>query len=95
MELALRPGSAQECAVRSEGPFQPDHRRAAVVAVKAAAAQWGIDVPAVGVWTQAAAPLVTSGRARWRLEYDPRMKLVSFEVWADGRCVYGSDDVIA
>jgi hypothetical protein len=65
-----------------------------VVAARAAAAEWRIEVPALGLWTQGAAKQIASRTARWRLEYDPRMRLVSFEVWVDGRCLYGSDDVV-
>lgn len=31
---------------------------------------------------------------RWRLEFDPELGLVSFEVWLDGSFVYGSDDIV-
>ena len=78
----------------AEGPFDPRNHELAVAAAKSAAAGWGVRVPAVGLWTKAASQLVSSSTARWRLEYDPRMRLVSFEVWVDGRCVYGSDDLV-
>ena len=64
--------------------------------MKNAAAGWGVAVPAIGVWTQAAAERMTSMRAgRWQLEFDPKLGLVSFEVWVDGSFVYGSDDIVS
>jgi hypothetical protein len=57
---------------------------------------WPVRVPALGLWAVAAAERLgsTDAAARWALEYDPRMRLVSFEVWSDGHCVFGSDDLI-
>lgn len=50
-------------------------------------------MPAIGLWTSAAAGKVDRPAARWTLEYDPQLRLVSFEVWAGGVCVYGADDL--
>lgn len=62
--------------------------------VAATADRWRVLAPAAGLWVLAAAKRSPAGPARWVLEYDPGMSLLSFEVWADGNCVFGIDDFI-
>lgn len=82
------------CPMRTEGPFHAGNPTAAAILVRAAGEDWGVPVRAAATWTRAASYAVRGGRARWSLEYDPRMRLLSFEVWEDERCVYGSDEVV-
>lgn len=81
--------------MRTEGPFNPGNPAAVAIVVRAAGEGWGVAVPAAAAWTRAASYAVKGDRARWSLEYDPRLRLISFEVWERGQCVYGSDDVVA
>lgn len=80
--------------MRAEGPFYPGNPAAVAIVLKAAAEGWGVPVRAAAVWARAASYAVEGHRARWSLEYDPRLRLISFEVWEGGSCVYGSDDVV-
>ena len=81
--------------VHAEGPFNPGNPAAAAIVIRAAAEGWGVRVPAATAWARAASYAVKGDQARWRLEYDPRLRLISFEVWERERRVYGSDDVVA
>ena len=81
--------------VRTEGPFNAGNPAAVAIVLRAAAQDWGVPVPAATTWTRAASYVVKGDRARWNLEYDPRLRLISFEVWERGECVYGTDDVVA
>ena len=89
------PAIRDASSVRTEGHFNPGNPAAVAIIIRAAAEGWGIRVPAATAWTRAASYLVKGDRARWALEYDPRLRLISFEVWERERCVYGSDDVVA
>lgn len=80
--------------MRMEGPFNAGNPAAVAIVLKATAEGWGVRVPAAAAWARAASYVVKGDRARWNLEYDPRLRLISFEVWESGRCVYGSDDVL-
>ena len=56
---------------------------------------WGVDSPYVDWWVAEAARLLGGGRAaRAVLEYEPDQRLLSFDVWCDGRRVYGMDDFV-
>lgn len=80
--------------MRTEGPFHVDDYAAVVTAVKVAAKHWGVEAPAIGFWARAAAQEAPRRRSRWRLSYDPALRLLTFEVWADGQCLYGADDIV-
>ena len=57
--------------------------------------QWGVRSAFVALWLEQAAarlPAGTLGRAV--LEYDPVARLLSCDVWLDGRRVYGMDDFV-
>ena len=80
--------------MRTEGVFYADYE-ATAEAVAEAAQAWSLRVPAVRLWAQVARDMLPEApSARWTLEFDPQMKLVSFDVWADGRRVYGADDFL-
>ena len=80
--------------MRAEGPFDRRDPQGQAAQIARAAEGWRISVPAAGLWTRSAAGRVSPGPARWSLEYDPRLRLVSYEVWADGVCVFGIDDLV-
>ena len=80
--------------VRATGPFDSTDPYAAALLVKAAAEGWGIGLPAVGPWTRVAAARLSGELAEWTLEYDPDLHLASFEVFYNGTCVFGSDDIV-
>lgn len=81
--------------MRMAGPLNAGNPTATAIIVRAAGEGWGVRVPAAAAWARAASYRVRGDQARWHLEYDPRLRLISFEVWDDGACVYGSDDVVA
>ena len=92
MERAL-PRHAQGV-VRLEGQFDRRDVPSQAARIAALAEQWRLSVPAIGLWVSLAATRLATGSARWTLEYDPHLHLISFEVYADGRRVYGVDDMV-
>ena len=56
---------------------------------------WGITTPYIGLWlNEASSRLRPEGTARVVLDYDPKERLLSLDVWCDGLRVYGMDDLL-
>lgn len=78
--------------MRTVGVFEPSDPESAARAVTEALRGWSVRGGAARMWASSAAGHVAAGAAEWRLEYDPDLALVSFEVWAQQRRVFGIDD---
>lgn len=77
--------------VRSAGVFEPGRAEAVAAEVSGVLRSWQVKGGAARLWALSAAGHL-KGTAEWRLEYDPQLALVSFEVWAPEGRVFGIDD---
>ena len=77
----------------ARGEFSPSDLEAACAQVEARLRDWGLPPAAARGWTASAAPHVLD-EARWELELDRDLGLVSFEVWVLDRRVFGIDDFL-
>ena len=77
--------------MRASGTFSPADLAGTEKQVSKALADAGLPPTAARAWLASA-----SGRlehdAEWSLDYDDELQVASFEVWADGRLVFGLDD---
>lgn len=78
--------------MHTTGVFEPSDPEAAARDVAGALRAWQVRGGAARMWAASAADRVTEGSAEWRLDYDPDLSLVSFEVWWQQRRVFGIDD---
>ena len=78
--------------MRSTGTFEPADPARVAQDVAQVLRSWEVRGGAARMWATAAAGHVAAGPAEWVLEYDPDLALVSFEVWAEQRRVFGIDD---
>ena len=75
--------------------YEPSTVDAAQAWVLAQSASWGIRSPYLREWVQRGGELLGPGRSGDAvLAWDETHRLLSLDVWCDGRRVYGMDDLL-
>ena len=77
--------------MRAAGTYSPADLAATERSVAAALRGAGLPPTAARSWMSSAAGRL-DGDAEWSLDYDADLQVASFEVWKDGRMVFGLDD---
>ena len=79
--------------MRATGTFSPVDLAGTEAAVSKALADAGLPPTAARAWmSSAAGRLDAQAEAQWTLDYDGELQVASFEVYLDGRMVFGLDD---
>lgn len=79
--------------MRASGTFSPADLVGTEAAVAKALGDAGLPPTAARAWmSSAAGRLDAHAEAEWRLDYDDELQVASFEVYLDGRMVFGLDD---
>ena len=77
--------------MRASGTYSPADLAGTERAVGQALSEAGLPPGAARAWMASAAGRL-DGEAEWTLDYDGDLQVASFEVWRDGRMVFGLDD---
>ncbi len=81
--------------MRATGTFSPADLAGTEAEVSKALAEAGLPPTAARAWMSSAAGRLDAhaeAGARWTLDYDDELQVASFEVYLDGRMVFGLDD---
>ena len=77
--------------MRASGTFSPQDLSATEAQVALALTQAGLPSGVARSWLSSAAGRLEHD-AQWSLDYDVELQVASFEVWKDGKLVFGLDD---
>lgn len=77
--------------MRASGTFTPGDLPSTEKAVAAALSGAGLPPTAARAWLSSAAGRLEAD-AEWSLDYDDELQVATFEVWKEGRLVFGLDD---
>jgi hypothetical protein len=77
--------------MRASGTFTPQDLPATEAQVARALADAGLPSGVARTWLSSAAGRLQHD-AQWSLDYDVELQVASFEVWKDGKMVFGLDD---
>lgn len=77
--------------MRVSGTFHPADLPGTEQQVSAALRRAGLPPGAARTWLASAAGRLQAD-AEWSLDYDRDLQVASFEVWKDGKLVFGLDD---
>ena len=77
--------------MRASGTFTPRDLSATEAQVAQALTEAGLPAGAARSWLSSAAGRLEQD-AQWSLDYDVDLQVASFEVWQDGKLVFGLDD---
>ena len=77
--------------MRASGTFTPRDLSATEAQVARALTEAGLPAGAARSWLSSAAGRLEQD-AQWSLDYDVELQVASFEVWLDGKLVFGLDD---
>ena len=77
--------------MRATGTFLPTDMVRTERQVSQALSGAGLPPNAARAWLASAAGRLDT-EAEWSLDYDDELQVASFEVWKDGRLVFGLDD---
>ena len=79
--------------MRASGTFSPQDLSATEAQVALALTQAGLPSGVARSWLSSAAGRLEHD-AQWSLDYDVELQVASFEVWKDGKLVFGLDDLL-
>ncbi len=77
--------------MRASGTFSPRDLGATEAQVSRALTEAGLPAGAARSWLSSAAGRLEHD-GQWSLDYDVELQVASFEVWKDGKMVFGLDD---
>jgi len=77
--------------MRASGTFLPQDLGATEAQVARALTEAGLPAGVARTWLSSAAGRLEHD-AQWSLDYDGELQVASFEVWKDGKMVFGLDD---
>ena len=77
--------------MRASGTFSPRDLSATEAQVARALTEAGLPAGVARSWLSSAANSLQQD-AQWSLDYDVELQVASFEVWKDGKMVFGLDD---
>ena len=77
--------------MRASGTFTPRDLSATEAQVARALTEAGLPAGVARSWLSSAASTLEQD-AQWSLDYDVELQVASFEVWQDGKLVFGLDD---
>ena len=77
--------------MRASGTFSPGDLSATEAQVARALTDAGLPAGVARSWLSSAAGRLEHD-AQWSLDYDVELQVASFEVWKDGKMVFGLDD---
>ena len=77
--------------MRASGTFSPQDLGATEAQVARALTDAGLPPGVARTWLSSAAGRLEHD-AHWSLDYDVELQVASFEVWKDGKMVFGLDD---
>ena len=77
--------------MRASGTFSPRDLGATEAQVARALTEAGLPPGVARSWLSSAAGRLEHD-AQWSLDYDVELQVASFEVWEDGKMVFGLDD---
>ena len=77
--------------MRASGTYSASNPSATEAQVSEALREAGLPIGAARAWLASAAGRLQDD-AHWSLDYDVDLQVASFEVWQDGRLVFGLDD---
>ena len=77
--------------MRARGTYSPADPAATEAQVSQALLSAGLPPDAARSWLSSAEGRL-QGEAQWSLDYDAELQVASFELWKDGRLVFGLDD---
>ncbi len=77
--------------MRASGTFFPRDLGVTEAEVARALSEAGLPVGVARSWLSSAAGRLEHD-AQWSLDYDVELQVASFEVWKDGKMVFGLDD---
>ncbi len=77
--------------MHATGTFTPADLAGTEAQVAKALRDAGLPPTAARAWLSSAAGRLDA-EAEWSLDYDAELQVASFEVWRDGRMVFGLDD---
>ena len=77
--------------MRASGTYSPSDPAGTEAQVSQALAAAGLPPGAARAWLSSAAGRLDR-EAQWAFDYDAALQVASFELWQDGRLVFGLDD---
>jgi hypothetical protein len=77
--------------MRASGTFTPADLARTEAQVSRALTDAGLPAGAARAWLSSAAGRLQD-EAQWSLDYDTDLQVATFEVWKDGRMLFGLDD---
>ena len=77
--------------MRASGTYSPANLAATEAEVSDALRSAGLPAGVARGWLSSASTRLNA-EAHWSLDYDADLQVASFEVWQDGRLVFGLDD---